>query len=189
MRLRIWDNHGDSSGPHNWRYEEQFAEALRPQTKAMNDAHIKELKAEWFAKHKAPLKIMKNPGALKAWQLAAESKAKAWAIANEPKRYLNPLLRGMNGIPADTDLRRRGGRNGDTAVLSSSWVGDSRVDATGKRIYIDLGGKKYCYGLSTPDALKNFGSAESIGRTIAQLRNSNPGTTINGLTKLAWSKK
>lgn len=192
MRFRIWNNGGDSSGPHNWRYEEKYADALRPQTKLMNDQHLAELKKEWMLKHAS--RIPKNitaggKAAQIAWQKLNEQKALEWAKKNEPRRYLNPLLRSMNGIPADTDLRHLGGHGGATAIMSSSWVGDAKVDTTGKRIWIDLGGKKYQYALNSPDALKNFGSAESIGRTIAQLRNSPPGTTINGLTKLAWGGK
>ena len=188
MRVRIWDNGGDSNGPHNWRYEERYGDALRPQTKRMNDEHLAELKKEWFMKHKPPMTIAKDPVKQKQWELLNEEKALAWARKNEPKRYLNPLLRGMNGIPADKDLRRLGGHAGATSILSSSWVNDAKVDSTGKRIFIDLGGKKYCYGLNNPEALHQFGSTGSIGRTIAQLRNSKPGTTINGLTKLQWGK-
>lgn len=186
MRFRIWDNGGNSEGPHNWRYDRQFQDALVPQDKAMNDRHLDLLKNEWLQAHNPPRTALADPIKLAAWKKQAEIKAMDWARKNEPRRFLNPLLRSMNGIPADTDMRRN--QNGDTAILSSSWVGDASTDVTGKRLFINLGGKKYTYGVA-PGGFKNFLGGASIGRTIAQLRNSPAGTTINGLTKLAWGGK
>ena len=106
MKFRVWYNGGDSSGPHNWRYEPEYYQALVPQDKAMNDEHIAELTTEWLLRHNPPATVLRNPGAMRAWRAAAQAKAREWAIKHEPKRYLNPLLRPMNGIPADRFMRR-----------------------------------------------------------------------------------
>lgn len=168
MKFRVWYNGGDSTGPHNWRYENRYEQALVPQTKAMNDAHLEQLKTEWLLTHNPPGNILNNPSAMKAWRLAAERKARDWAVKHEPKRFLNPLLRPMNGIPADQVMRRN--TNGSTAVLSSSWVGDAGLNATGTAVSFDLGGKKYTFPVAEIgglDGLKRCLSAPSIGRYIA----------------------
>lgn len=170
MRFHIWNNGGNSSGPHNWRYDRNYEEALRPQDKRMNDQHIEELVNEWLKRHasNAPAHIVNNNGALKAWQKAQQIKAREWAIKNEPKRYLNPLLRTMNGIPADTTMRRD--RNGNTAILSSSWVGDANLNA-GSAVTFDLGGKNYTFKLAEIGGLEGLRrclSAPSIGSYIAK---------------------
>lgn len=169
MKFRVWYNGGDSDGPHNWRYDQRYEQALVPQDKAMNDAHIAQLTTEWLLKHNPPGNILRNPGAMKAWRLAAEQKAREWAIKHEPKRFLNPLLRPMNGIPADRFMRRN--TAGNTAVLSSSWVGDVGVNVTGTTAAFDLAGKKYTFPIAEIgglDGLKRCLSAPSIGSYIAK---------------------
>ena len=169
MKFRIWYNGGDSAGPHNWQYNPKYEQALVPQTKAMNDEHIAQLQTEWLLKHNPPGHILNNPSAMRAWRLGAERKAREWAIKHEPKRFLNPLLRPMNGIPADRYQRRN--TYGSTAVLSSSWVGDAGVNASGTAVSFDLGGKSYTFPIAYIgglDGLKRCLSAPSIGRYIAQ---------------------
>lgn len=168
MKFRVWYNGGDSTGPHNWRYEDQYEQALVPQDKRMNDEHIAELTTEWLLRHNPPRNILSNPGAMRAWRLAAQQKARDWAIKYEPKRYLNPLLRPMNGIPADRFMRRD--KFGNTAVLSSSWVGDAGVNASGSAVTFDLGGKNYTFPVAEIGGLAGLRrclSAPSIGRYIA----------------------
>lgn len=168
MKFSVWYNGGDSSGPHNWRYEQQYEQALVPQTKAMNDEHLAELSTEWLLRHNPPANILRNPGAMRAWRQAAQQKAREWAIKYEPKRYLNPLLRPMNGIPADRRMRRD--RFGNTANLSSSWVGDAGVNASGSAVTFDLNGKNYTFQMAEIgglNGLKQCLSAPSIGRYIA----------------------
>ena len=174
MRFHIWGNGGNSEGPHNWRYESQFEQALVPQDKKMNDKHLAQLKAEWKEKH--PFKL--DPS-LKGTVLAAtrkieyEQAAEDWAKKNEPKRFLNPLLRPINGIKADTDLRRNG--SGDTAILSSSWVGNAKLPVGNavnpSTVTFDLGGKDYTFKINEIGGypgLKAALSAPSIGSYIAK---------------------
>ena len=121
--------------------------------------------------HEPPPQILNNPPAMQAWRVSAQKRARDWARKMEPKRFLNPLVRSMNGIPADTKQRRTPG--GATAILSSSWVGDfTTLGDTG--CYIDLGGKKYFFRKSEVDAATGPGSfakamsAPSIGSFIAK---------------------
>ena len=170
MKWTVWDNHGNSEGPGNWRYDPRYKDALVPQTKAMNDTHIAVLETEWYMTHEPPPQVVANPAAMRAWRKMAKKQAREFAVKNEPKRWLNPLLRPMNGIPADTKMRRTPGRQ--TAILSSSWVGDfkSLGDAG---CWIELGGKPYFFKKSEVDAATGPGSfaramsAPSIGRFIA----------------------
>ena len=186
MRFRVWSN-GSPTGASvgNHRYDRRFESALEPQNKAMNDEHIALLAQEWLSKHKPPKHIVANPGALAAWEQSAKTKAHDFAVRMEPKRFLNPLLRPTNGIKADKDMRRN--PMGETAVLSSSWVGDGNLDATGRVINIDLGNHKYTYG-TTPEGLKQFYGAKSLGNIISVLSRAPAGTTYCGLTKL-WDVK
>lgn len=170
MKWRVWYN-GGGEKTGNSRYNPRYKDALVPQNKAMNDEHLAQLETEWFMTHEPPPHIIKNPMAMKAWQLGAKRRAREWAVKMEPKRFLNPLLRPMNGIPADTKMRRTPG--GATAILSSSWVGDfTALGDTG--CYIDLGGKKYFFKKSEVDAATGPGSfaramsAPSIGSFIAK---------------------
>lgn len=169
MKFRVWYNGGDSSGPHNWRYEPEYYQALVPQNKAMNDEHLEELSTEWLLRHNPPKNILNNPSAMRAWRRAAQERAREWAIKHEPKRFLNPLLRPMNGIPADKYMRRD--KFGNTALLSSSWVGDAGVNVTGTAVNFDLGGKKYTFNMAEIgglDGLSRCLSAPSIGSYIAR---------------------
>lgn len=171
MKWHVWNNGGNSEGPGNWRYNPRYRDALVPQNKAMNDEHLAQLETEWFMTHEPPPQIIGNPPAMRAWRVAANRRAREWAVKMEPKRFLNPLLRATNGIPADTKERRTPG--GATAILSSSWVGDfTTLGDTG--CYIDLGGKKYFFRKSEVDAATGPGSFEkamsapSIGSFIAK---------------------
>ena len=171
MKWHVWNNGGNSEGPGNWRYDPRYRDALVPQNKAMNDEHLAQLETEWFMTHEPPPQIIGNPPAMRAWRVAANRRAREWAVKMEPKRFLNPLLRATNGIPADTKERRTPG--GATAILSSSWVGDfTTLGDTG--CYIDLGGKKYFFRKSEVDAATGPGSfakamsAPSIGSFIAK---------------------
>lgn len=169
MKFRVWYNGGDSDGPHNWRYEPEYYQALVPQDKAMNDEHIAELTTEWLLRHNPPANILVNPGAMRAWRQAAQAKAREWAIKHEPKRYLNPLLRPMNGIPADRFMRRN--KFGNTAILSSSWVGDAGLNASGSAVTFNLGGKNYTFPVNEIGGLQGLSrclSAPSIGSYIAR---------------------
>lgn len=181
MKFRVLKSDGG-----NGSYSPSYEQALVPQNKAMNDAHLEELKQEWLLSHgRVPFAVSRNPALMAKWEAEQKAKAEEWARENEPKRFLNPLLRGMNGIKADKELRRD--RTGRTATLSSSWVKDGTTDANGLTINIDLGGKKYTYG-TTPQGLKEFYSSPSLGRVVSELSRANPGTTLHGLTKL-WETK
>ena len=186
-KWHIWDNGGNSSGPHNWRFAADQIQALIPQDKKMNDKHIKELVNEWMQKHSAGPVLTKlgnlNPQATKARQLAEKKLAEDWAKKNEPKRYLNPLLRPINGIKADDGLRRV---NGNTAILSSSWVGDAKFPAAftmnPQQVTFDLNGKDYTFKLNEIggyEGLKKCLSSDSIGSYISK----------NWIGKLPSSKK
>ena len=171
MKWHVWNNGGNSEGPGNWRYDPRYRDALVPQNKAMNDEHLAQLETEWFMQNNPPPQILNNPPAMQAWRVSAQKRAREWAVKMEPKRFLNPLLRATNGIPADTKQRRTPG--GATAILSSSWVGDfTTLGDTG--CYIDLGGKKYFFRKSEVDAATGPGSFEkamsapSIGSFIAK---------------------
>ena len=171
MKWHVWNNGGNSEGPGNWRYDPRYRDALVPQNKAMNDEHLAQLETEWFMQNDPPPQILNNPPAMQAWRVSAQKRARDWARKMEPKRFLNPLLRATNGIPADTKERRTPG--GATAILSSSWVGDfTTLGDTG--CYIDLGGKKYFFRKSEVDAATGPGSFEkamsapSIGSFIAK---------------------
>ena len=171
MKWHVWKNGGNSEGPGNWRYDPRYRDALVPQNKAMNDEHLAQLETEWFMQNDPPPQILNNPPAMQAWRVSAQKRARDWARKMEPKRFLNPLLRATNGIPADTKERRTPG--GATAILSSSWVGDfTTLGDTG--CYIDLGGKKYFFRKSEVDAATGPGSfaramsAPSIGSFIAK---------------------
>lgn len=182
MRFHVFYN-GGSGG--NKDYSRRYEDAITPQNKAMNDSHISQLMTEWLLKHNPPQNIVNNVGAMKAWRLGAERQAREWAVANEPKRFLNPLLRSMNGIPADLEMRRN--RLGNTAKLSSSWIGDGTVDVNGNTVNIMLGDKKYTYG-TTPQGIKEFYESPSLGKVVSDLSRANPGTTMHGLTKL-WETR
>lgn len=189
MRFQVFDNGGSG---HNSSFSKRYEDAVIPQDKPMNDSHISQLQTEWLLKHNPPSHIMNNPGAMAAWRQGAERKAREWAVQNEPKRFLNPLLRKINGISADSEMRRN--RNGNTATISSSWVGDATIDATGRVLTIQLPPNsknptgKYTYG-TTPQTLKAFLGAKSLGQVISRLRNSDAGTTDSGITKLWDSRK
>lgn len=170
MKWHVWYN-GGGEKTGNSRYNPRYKDALVPQNKAMNDEHLAQLETEWFMTHEPPPQILNNPPAMQAWRVSAQKRARDWARKMEPKRFLNPLLRPMNGIPADTKMRRTPG--GATAILSSSWVGDfTSLGDTG--CYIDLGGKKYFFRKSEVDAATGPGSfaramsAPSIGSFIAK---------------------
>lgn len=170
MKWHVWYN-GGGEKTGNSRYNPRYKDALVPQNKSMNDEHLAQLETEWFMTHEPPPQIIGNHPAMRAWQTAAKRRAREWAVKMEPKRFLNPLLRPMNGIPADTKERRTPG--GATAVLSSSWIGDiTTLGDTG--CYIDLGGKKYFFRKSEVDAATGPGSfaramsAPSIGSFIAK---------------------
>lgn len=181
----------------NGRYNPRYEQAITIQDKVMNDRHLEELKNEYLRKYSPPLNVVQDKQKLAKWLVLQEERAKDFAKRNEPKRYLNPLLRPMNGISADKVLRRN--NRGNTAEFSSSWVGGSKtgvsrgnisLDANGRVINIKLGGPTknnptgvYTYG-TTPEGLKKFFSGKSLGNTIAVLSRSPEGTTYNGLTKL-----
>lgn len=167
FKFHVWDNSGaENLGNH--RYDPRYEEALNPQTKRMNDEHIAQLVAEWKARHPA----VKPAGMTNAVFNAQQNElAKEWARKMEPKRYLNPLLYPMNGIKADKKMRRK---NGNTAILSSSWIGDAEFNDTAMsnptQVVIELGGKPYTFKLSEIggfDGLKKALSAPSIGSYIA----------------------
>lgn len=175
-KWHIWDNHGDSTGPHNWRFQADKIQALIPQDKNMNDKHLAELCKEWMTAHPvSPVLTSRgnvNPGATKAKEVVAQKMAMEWAKKNEPKRYLNPLLRPINGIKADQGLRRV---NGDSAILSSSWVGDAKFPQAfamnPQQVTFDLNGKDYTFKLNEIggyEGLKQCLSAPSIGSYIAK---------------------
>ena len=173
MRFHVWGNGGDASGPHNWRYNQAFEQALIPQDKKMNDKHLAQLEAEWKAAH--PFKLdptLKGTVTAATRKIEYEQAAEEWAKKNEPKRFLNPLLRPINGIKPDKDLRRV---NGDTAILSSSWVGNAKLPVGNavnpSTVTFDLGGKDYTFKLSEIGGypgLKAALSAPSIGSYIAK---------------------
>lgn len=176
----------------NGTYKPRYEQALVPQDKAMNDSHIAELRQEWMLSHgRVPFKVSRDPLLMQQWEENQKKKAQAWAIANEPKRYLNPLLRPMNGIQADKELRRT--RSGATAQMSSSWVGDGSTNANAMSLTISLPptknnpSGKYTYG-TTPEGLREFYSSPSLGKVISDLSRANPGTTMHGLTKL-WESR
>lgn len=175
-KWHIWSNNGNSEGPHNWRFTADKIQALIPQDKKMNDKHLKELTAEFLREHPVvPVLTSRgnlNPSATKAKEVAQRRLALEWAKRNEPKRYLNPLLRPINGIKADSGLRRV---NGDTAILSSSWVGDAKFPQAyamnPQQVTFDLGGKDYTFKLNEIggyEGLKQCLSAPSIGSYIAK---------------------
>lgn len=189
MKIHVETRKGN---PGNGLYKSRYSEALVPQDKAMNDAHIAQLRQEFLLQHgRVPFKVSRDPLAMQQWEQERQRKADAWARANEPKRFLNPLLRPMNGIPSDKVLRRN--RNGNTAQMSSSWIGDGSVDANANSVTITLPPSrsnpsgKYTYG-TTPQGLKEFYSAPSLGKVISDLSRANPGTTMHGLTKL-WETR
>lgn len=202
MRFRVWGNGNPTA--HNWRRDyldssgngatpnqagngRDWKQAFIPQGKIENDQHLQALQAEWLAKHTMPKRLMSaNPAMQKAWQDQANMKAMAWAQKMEPKRYLNPLLRGTNGIRADQSQRRN--EQGETAIPSSSWVGDVTMGMNPNRIWVDLGGKKYQYGLTSKRGLSKFMTSDSLGRTIAKLSHMPAGSCLNGLRKLKWGK-
>lgn len=189
MKIHVETREGtQGNGLYNPRYEQ----ALVPQDKAMNDSHLAELKQEWLLSHgRVPFKYSRNQGLMQQWEQMQQAKAEAWARANEPKRFLNPLLRPMNGIPSDKELRRT--RGGATAKMSSSWIGDGSVTANGNSVTIQLPPSrsnptgKYTYG-TTPMGLREFYSSPSLGKVISDLSRANPGTTMHGLTKL-WETR
>lgn len=193
MKIKVISNGGTpGNSPGNKFYSTRYEQALVPQDKAMNDAHIAQLKQEWLLQHgQVPFKYSRNQGLMQKWEQMQQAKADAWARANEPKRFLNPLLRSMNGIAADKELRRN--RNGNTAVLSSSWIGDGSVDVNGRTVTITMPPTrsnptgKYTYG-TTPMGLREFYSSPSLGKVISDLSRANPGTTMHGLTKL-WESR
>lgn len=189
MKIKVETRKGTSG---NGLFNPRYSEALVPQDKAMNDAHIAKLRQEFLLQHgRVPFKVSRDPLAMQRWEQERQLKAEAWARSNEPKRFLNPLLRPMNGIAADKELRRN--RNGNTARMSSSWVGDGSVDVNGRTVTITLPPSrsnptgKYTYG-TTPQGLKEFYSSPSLGKVISDLSRCNPGTTAHGLTKL-WETK
>lgn len=172
-KWHIWSNHGDSSGPHNHRYNDRFEQALVPQNKAMNDRHLAALCKEWLLKHPIKNVAKMDPRAKVAQQALQKKLAMDWAKRMEPKRYLNPLLRPINGIKADKGLRRNQG--GSTAILSSSWVGDVKFPeaytVNPQQVTFDLGGKDYTFKLSEIggyEGLKRCLSAPSIGSYISR---------------------
>lgn len=177
-KIHIWSNGWKgmpskmvADNPHNHRYDPAYEQALVPQTKAMNDQHIGDLMTQWFLTHKPAPAIAANPARFAEWKLMADQKARDWAVRNEPKKFLNPIFRaqGFNGIPRSPTLRRD--KNGNTAVLSSSWVGDALVTANGQRVDFDLGGKTYSFSMAEiggPAGLKACLTAPSIGRYMAQ---------------------
>lgn len=173
-KWHVWNNGGDSEGPHNWRFDSRYIEALRPQNKKMNDEHLRELVQEWKLKHPYNFSGI-NPIQDAAGKALWDKNALEWAKKNEPRRYLNPLLRPINGIKADEGLRRLGGHAGDTAVLSSSWVGDAKFPAAytvnPSTVTFDLGGKDYTFKLNEIGGYKGLEeclSSPSIGSYIAK---------------------
>ena len=93
------------------------------------------------------------------------------------------MLRPINGIKADEGLRRV---NGDTAILSSSWVGDATFPPAytmnPQQVTFDLNGKPYTFKMSEIggyEGLKQCLSAPSIGSYISK----------NWIGKLPSSKK
>lgn len=194
MRFVVYSNGADPrNSPGNKDYNRRYEAAITPQDKRMNDEHLAELKQEWLLKHgRVPFKVAQNKALMMEWERQQEAKADAWAKANEPKRFLNPLLRPTNGISADKVMRRN--RAGRTADISSSWVGDATLDASGRVLTIQLPPNKknptgkYTYG-TTPEILKQFLGAKSLGKVISHLahqRGSN--ITHSGITKL-WDSK
>lgn len=161
---------GGNKDTGNWQYNDAYREALNPQTKRMNDEHLKELVAEWKMNHPATKPQDMTSAAFNAQQ---KQLALDWARKMEPKRYLNPMLYPMNGIKADKKMRRRNG-NGPTAILSSSWIGDAAFNDTASRmptqVQIELGGKPYTFKLNEIggfEGLQKALSAPSIGSYIA----------------------
>lgn len=186
MRFHIFHN-----GVGNKSFNRRYEAAVVPQNKQMNDEHLERLKNEFLRSKSPPLSVMNDKKKLAEWMALNEQRAKEWARKNEPKRFLNPLLRSMNGIKSDVVMRRT--RNGNTAIINSSWVGSDRdvtLDATGRVINIKLGGPTrnnatgvYTYG-TTPEGLKDFLGAKSLGHVISVLSRAPEGTTYSGLTKL-----
>jgi len=190
MRFYVNTNEGGAQG--NLSYNKRYEAAITPQDKRMNDTHIEQLKNEFMRKYSPPMKVMNDKQLLNQWLQQQELKAEDWARRNEPKRFLNPLLRPMNGIASDKVMRKN--RNGNTAEISSSWVGDVTIDATGKVLTVQLPPNKknptgrYTYGTS-PEILKQFLGSKSLGQIISHLAHTRgSGVTHSGITKL-WDSK
>lgn len=170
------------NGGGNGVYNNAYRQALTPQNKAENDRHLEMLYQEYMKNQKPARATMANPALLAAWKAEQDKKAKEFAVKNEPKRFLNPILRaqGFNGIPGDTKLRRD--KNGNTAQLSSSWIGPVKIDMNGQRAQISLGGKPYSFAMHEIGGINGLKAAltsPSIGSYIA----------TNWIGKLPSSKK
>lgn len=68
----------------------------------------------------------------------------------------------------------------DNAGVSSSWIRDIKIKP-GNRISLN----GYDYRYNNVAGLKRLLTCDSIGRTVARLKNQGPGATLNGITKLA----
>lgn len=140
-------------------------EGVRAQTKSENDRHVRELEREYEIKHPV------IPGASIATTARRKAKqrelAKAWAIRNEPKRYLPFLLRKTNGIAADKELRRV---NGVKAAPSSSWIKSIRTTAAGAPIIVETkSGKSYacpCPWQTAQEILTSKSVGAEVGKRL-----------------------